>query len=136
MDDDDQDDQVEDVTEGDEVDVENNNEDDASDGVVVEGVEKRGMYVEKNQVATVNLNKDLKMVILRMGLLEEIGNDSGVTLHLVEFLRLSAMRSDCCVESRVMASDLKEFNCYNMDKRWMQGKSRLHCQTRMVADLV
>ncbi|KAI3853106.1 hypothetical protein MKW92_041515, partial [Papaver armeniacum] len=35
---------------------------------------------KKNQAATVNSNKDPKMVILRMGLLEEIGNDGGVTL--------------------------------------------------------
>lgn len=37
----------------------------------------------KNQAAIVNSNKDMKIVILRMGLLEEIGNNGGVTLQLV-----------------------------------------------------
>ncbi|KAI3863896.1 hypothetical protein MKW98_031488 [Papaver atlanticum] len=125
-----------------EVDVENNNEDDASDGVVVEvmkritswvrsnlplnkeglgnGIESavidrdsqgelkwtwwyKRCYVryreclcydaEKNQAATVNSNKDLKMVILRMGLLEEIGNDGGVTLHASNIFDLKRGKS-------------------------------------------
>ncbi|RZC89519.1 hypothetical protein C5167_027061 [Papaver somniferum] len=120
---------VEDVMEGGEVDVENNNEDDASDGRrcrekgfrsdsgtemnkegLGNGIESavidrdsqgelkwtwwyKRCYVryreclcydaEKKQAATVNSNKNLKMVILRMGLLEEIGNNGGVTLQLV-----------------------------------------------------